>query len=346
MAVTVYFATNRRNAGTESKPKFTGEFHEKGPHYLRFGSAEVEAPAGGMGKYTVNSVELAPESIPTGPGRKSAPKLGSRAVFDELRDIMKTEERDVIVLIHGFAATFEDALERAAQVKTLYGGDLRPLEVFVFSWPADGTMVPYLSYHSDRADAKTSGVAMARALLKLIEWFGVTGPRRFCWQSIHLVAHSMGNYALRHALQGVIAELGRDRLPRVFQNVFLMAADEDADAFEHEHKFARLASLADAVHVYYAADDGALKISATTKNNEERLGATGPRLLSGLPQKVTLVDCRRVNDTTLAEQGHQYYRNRPEVVADVRQVLQGKLPDEVSDRDYVPDKRAFRIRPA
>jgi esterase/lipase superfamily enzyme len=347
--ITVYFATNRQNEGTERAPDFGPNFSEKGLTYLRFGSAEVEPPARRGGRYRTTKVRLAPETIiedPDAPKREKAKeKFGSREVFDELRERMAANQSDVLVLIHGFAATFTETMERAAQLKDVYQLDGKALEVFAFSWPADGEMIPLVSYHRDRDDARASGPAMQRAVTILMRYLADIGRAAHCEQDMHLFAHSMGNYALRYAVQAIIGEHGTGRLPRLFKNVFLMAADEDNDAFELPHKFAPLALLADAIHVYFAATDGALKISRDTKNAQDRLGATGPRTLSDLPLKVTLIDCERVCETTSDDHGHQYYRNRPEVIADVRQVLRGLRPDEVQFRDFVPEKRAYRIRP-
>ena len=134
-------------------------------------------------------------------------------------------------------------------------------------------------------------------------------------------------------------------MPRVLQNVFLMAADEDNDTLELADKMARLPELAEAVHVYYCANDRALIISDTTKGNPDRLGSTGPRTLTNLPHKITLVDCRDVCETKpdISDVRHQYYRKRPEVIADVRQVLAGMAPDQIPNRTYVAEKRSYRI---
>jgi esterase/lipase superfamily enzyme len=346
--MTVYFATNRQNEGTERAPQFGRNFSEKGLTYLRFGSAEVETPARRGGRYRVRKVYLAPEHIiddPDAPRREKArEKFGSTEIFNELRQRMIANRSDALVLIHGFGATFADSLERAAQLKEMWQPDDRPLEIFVFSWPADGEMIPLISYHRDRDDARASGPAMQRALTILLRYLAGIGRDAHCAQGLHLVAHSMGNYALRHAVWSIVGEQAPGRLPRLFRNVFLMAADEDNDSFEHTHKFAPLAALSDAIHVYYAANDMALRISRDTKNAEDRLGASGPRKLSDLPLKVTLIDCERVSDTGDDDRRHQYYRNRPEVVADIRQVLRGLRPDEVQFRDWVPEKRAYRLR--
>jgi len=343
MTITVYYATNRNETGTDTNPSFGPNFHQKGPEYLRFGSAEVEPPTAPGGDYRVVSVRLAPEQVVT-PG--GAPQvLGSRQIFDELRARMKAGSADLLLLIHGFSCDFTTALQRVAQLKQEYAVAGRPLEAAVFSWPADGEMIPWISYYSDRDDAKASGPAIARAFLKLLDYFRDTGPAQYCWQHLHLVAHSMGNYALRNALQAIITKYPGNTLPRVFQNIFLMAADEDNDTLELDYKMSRLPELAAALHVYYSATDQALIISDETKGNPDRLGSTGPRTLTNLPHKITLVDCRKVDETSPPDDvRHQYYRKRPEVISDVRQVLAGLAPDEIANRDYIAEKRAYRIR--
>lgn len=210
-------------------------------------------------------------------------------------------------------------------------------------------MVPWLSYYDDRDDAKGSGRAMARALARLLDWFGEikqegerTG-RQFCQQHLHLVAHSMGNYALRHAVQALKRDFGRP-LPRIFENVFLMASDEDDDTFEKDHKLGILPELARAVHVYFSTDDVPLdEIADITKGLPDRLGTQGPRHKDGLHRKINLVDCTSVDYTALSHAWHQYYRGRQEVIEDVRQVLAGIPLRDMKGRTYQQEERAYRI---
>ena len=97
MTITVYYATNRNETGTDASPSFGPNFHQKGPQYLRFGSAEVEPPTAAGGDYRVVSVRLAPEQITT----PVAPQvLGSRQIFDELRTRMKAAGADLILTSH------------------------------------------------------------------------------------------------------------------------------------------------------------------------------------------------------------------------------------------------------
>lgn len=332
----VYFATNRRVLAEGKRPKFGTRFNEKGPQELRYGSARVRKTKSG---YKVSSIYLAPEKIESPTDDKNP---GSGAIYEALRKRMMADTVDVICLIHGFAADIESALERGAELKDKYKVAGRTPHVFVFSWPADGTMIPLRSYFSDRDDARASGVAIARAFLKLRGFLKALERDQRCEQSIHLVAHSMGNYALRWALQGIRGELGDD-LPRLFDNIFLMAPDEDNDAFEHDHKLRLLPELARGVHVYFSPDDRALLISDVTKRNPDRLGSDGPRVREGLPRKVILIDCRNVDVSDDDVTNHQYYRLHPQVVQDVNLVLKGLAPGEMPTRAYVAEDRSWRI---
>ena len=338
MPTTVYFATNRDITGTDRSPKIGKHFHAKNPAYLRFGKAVV---AEDRGRHRFQSAELAPEKIPDRGDAAPGAKLGSEAIFDELRHAMKDGNADLLVYIHGFNCSFADAVEHCAQLQASYAAD-RPMLGFTFSWPSDGEMVPRLSYLSDRDDAARSGPAIARAFLRLIDYLCKVDRGDYCLRNIHVVAHSMGNYALRHTLQALIAR-EQGRLPRVFRNIFLMAPDEDDDAFEHDYKLKRLAELAARVHVYHSVDDRALHVSDITKGNPERLGSSGPRMLSNLPLKIVIVDCRSVDDADGDTAHHSYYRLRREVVEDVRQVVRGIASEEVANRRYLEHKRAFRI---
>ncbi len=346
---TVHFATNREEifAG-EAVTGFGKHLNPRSPLWLRYGAADLTSTRAKPPTFAVSELRVAPETIPGVTDPTTAPPLlGSSLVFEGLRQRLIGNKADLVMLLHGFGCTFENALANAAEVKTGWGARGQPLETAVFSWPADGEITPFIKYASDRDDARSSAKAVARALLRFVEYAHSLNRDQWCGRQIHLVAHSMGNYMLRNALQAMLSEFGSRTLPRVFKNIFLMAADEDDDAFEDEAKMKRLPELAEAVHVYFARNDRALIISDVTKGNPDRLGSTGPRTLTSLPNKVTLVDCSRVSSTSpITDACHQYYRKRPEIIADVRQVLAGVAPEDVEGRDWIPARRCFQIRDA
>ncbi len=346
----VHFATNREEKVENGQVvDFTSRLNPKSPVWLRYGAAEMVKGKKSAPAFGIDELRVAPEQIP-GPGSDAgvdAPKvLGSEQVFEGLRLRLIENDADLLLLLHGYACTFPEALSNAAELKTRWGTGSMPLETAVFSWPANGTMTPWLDYASDRDDARSSAKAIARSLERLMDYLGQLKRADWCKADIHLVAHSLGNYALRNALQALLSNHGGRPLPRLFKNIFLMAADEDNDTFEHESKLARLPELAETVHVYFAGNDRALTISDKSKGNPDRLGSTGPRTLTVLPQKVSLIDCSEVSDTrSLTDAGHQYYRKRAEVLADVRQILAGKRPEQVTGREWIPARTCFRIKP-
>ena len=367
MPTEIYFATNRTQPRRRGGP-FGNRFHTDGPHFYEVGRAmvtwrDLEPETRDWDTFEV-SYELQPgrrprleevpeDSIPEMHRKRSmGERTGSASTFERLRQEMQETNRDILVFIHGFANSFESSVARAAQLKESYkitpAEDDQPGEpyepyVFMFSWPSDGKVQPPWKYASDREDAALSGVAMARALRRFVEFLNEGEP---CRQRLHLVAHSMGNWALRHAVLGLRALMDEGRLPKIFANAFLMAADEDEDCFEDMNRLAALAQLVQTVHVYHSRGDLALEVSDKTKGNIDRLGTHGPRTFSGISNRITAIDCSKVDFTELSHGNHQYYRLREEVIADVRHVLDGRLrPDEIPGRVVVESGRRYRIQP-
>jgi esterase/lipase superfamily enzyme len=345
--VEIYFATNRN----EKDGSFGEDFHADGPDAVRFGWAEVARQ--GAGDYKVQSIDIAAEAMHQSLDARvvrEKSKLGSREVFERIRKRLQDGPCSLLVLIHGFANDFENALARVAEVAEDYSTPDRPVIGFAFSWPSNGKL---FDYRDDRDDARHSGKAVSRTFFKLRDFLDELDPGEFCRGSLNVMAHSMGNWALQNAVDDIFNQAG-GRPPRLFDHIFLMAADVDNDAFEHRHKLEPLPRLGKAVHLYFSADDRALMISDITKFNPDRLGAAGPRTLTGLDRKVKLVDCRHVDEPDRKVGGpdkgrdasvHQYYRLRQEVIEDIQHVLAGKDMEDIPGRRLLADNRTFQILP-
>ncbi|WP_284223808.1 alpha/beta hydrolase, partial [Brevundimonas denitrificans] len=206
-------------------------------------------------------------------------------------------------------------------------------------WPSDGSMMPFIAYANDRQDAAASGPAFARSFLKLGDYLRGSTPDEACDQKLHLVAHSMGNYVLRHALQEILRQ-APGRPPRLFDQIFLMAADEDDDAFEKEHKLKFLPRIAKRVNVYFNNEDRAMAISDKTKGNPDRLGDDGPRIPRSIPGKVTLVDC---TDVVSGLVEHSYYLESQRVMMDMKSALLGTPSNLIDGRSYDPETNRYRL---
>lgn len=360
----VYFATNRDFNGDLNQPEFGERFNAAGPQYFRVGRARIERR--GRDSYRYKSGQVEPEELGNN-------VIGSRKLFEDIRRIVVEKKQDILLYIHGFANTFESSLERAAQLHHEYmisppaspsGEACEPYlpVVFAFSWPSNGRVFPKYEYQSDRDDAQASGVAIARALVRLLQYLKQLkdeeqqlrreralhprdvlpdDDRLVCGQRIHLVAHSMGNWALRHTINRFAEEVQMQPLPRIFEHV--LAADEDDDTFEHSLKLGLLPGMAKFVHVYHSRSDLVLDVSDVTKGNPNRLGEAGPGTMETISDRVYAIDCAGVDHTEAGHGNHQYYRLREEVIADVRQVLSGAPFDAIDGRVRTTRSRSFRI---
>ncbi len=306
--VVVYFATNRLPIGNPVTG-FMDVLSSVDGLNIRFGRAIVDVAA-----KTVQ-LEVAAEQLhATDAG--TGPILGSRQILDEIR---RQPEGDVVFLVHGFANTFASSLEGAVEISVGLG---RP--VFLFAWASAGDLGQYML---DRQRAVPSGQALGRVFRIFMGWLRrLREEGHDCRRPIHLVAHSMGNFVLRHGVQALHASLGGGEIPLVLDQVILAAADEDADAFEKVDKLLPLASAARAITVYHTETDGGLTISDQFKGNPTRLGHRGPANMNVIRDNIFAVDVTPVvsKTTGLPDNdpiNHWFIRRTPAVIADANAVL-------------------------
>ncbi len=325
---TVYFATNRN--ATVSGGKITGfgkHLSQSGLDDLRFGIAKVKS----------KSIDL--KVLP------DDPKKGSQALFKKIKESMDIG-CDTIVYIHGYNNTFEDAIRDGAKMLSKYSISSNQVSfqpcIFVFSWPSDGQNFPPAVYSRDQRDAQASAPAFARGLMKLSTFINDLKSDQLCEGKLHLIAHSMGVYVLRWALQEMRETPGGD-LGRLFEQVILTSADEDEDAFEHDHKLALLPRICQRITVYFNNHDLVLGISDKTKNNPDRLGNDGPRKPHEIPAKVVLIDVTDLH-TVIDSGGHSYHLRTNRVVKDIRATFLGTPSEKIKGRDYVPHANKFRLK--
>lgn len=327
--VIVYFATNRNPNNASNPTDFGQRFSDSDLGDLRFGQVQVTE-----GNLDSSTIKVLPNE----------PERGSKALFDQLRQTMRQRSLDSLIFIHGFNVDFKEAVESGAKISERYaqlsGNSYQP-NIFVFSWPSNGKL---FDYKNDRHDAEASGYAFARGLEKLTNFLRDPDSGQACQQKINLMAHSMGNYVLRHALQQIREISGNASLPRLFDNIVLTAADEDSDAFEHDHKLARLPELGQRITVYFNNEDKALSVSDITKGNPDRLGHDGPRKPHQIPSKVVIVDVSDVVQTDINDLSeHSYHVEDDNVAKDIIAVLQRQSSETIPSRVYVPHANKFRL---
>ena len=277
----IYFATNRRMDGSLDDPRFGERCHKDSPNFYRVGIATVEKRSNDLDEgYEVKKTVVKGEGAEIQNGEDGI----SEETSGEVTHFLKTSVRQYLMInaMRWFTFTGSqthrefDLARRSAHehYRIGHGSNAKhPIGVRILLAVERGSLST-LGILSDRSDAREAGPAMARALLRFSDYVRRNGNP--CEQRIHLVAHSMGNWALRHAVQALATMNLGNRIEPIFDNALLMAADEDDDAFEKDHKLKPLLRLARRIHVYHSADDLSLVISNTTKFNPDRLGYDGP----------------------------------------------------------------------
>ena len=206
--------------------------------------------------------------------------------------------RDVLLFVHGFNTSLDDARDRLAQV--VADGRFGGVPV-LFTWASQSSL---FAYGADRETAMASRDSLEKVMLALAH---VPDVGR-----VHILAHSMGAWLAMEALrENAIA--GHPDLDGHLGEVLLAAPDIDAAVFSQQ--MARLGEQAH-VTVLVASGDRALSLSSLLSNDKPRLGALDPTR----PEDRAMLDRLGVRVVDLSADrsgfiGHSTYANVPGVVA-------------------------------
>jgi esterase/lipase superfamily enzyme len=293
--VSVLFATNRKATG----PSATAFLGVDGGE-VKYGVATVSIPAvhqlGKLEKphfWNTKDAEkyVLLQDVDSLNQADFAAKLGEAA--------LKAKSPEILVFLHGFNVTFEEAALRAAQFAedSSFEG-----VVVLYSWPSRGFV---RDYFADEDTAVASGGGMAKMLRGL-----EGGP----WQKVHLLAHSMGS---RVMLSG-IADNDRPKLP-LTQLVFA-AADVGVPLFNEKFPKVQEAGRLRATS-YASGKDRALWLSSLLHR--------GPRvgMVDGIPYCIDQLDSIDVTAVSNGILGHGYWSEQRPLLSDLLALLdQGRPP--------------------
>jgi esterase/lipase superfamily enzyme len=216
--------------------------------------------------------------------------------------VSASNSRAAFIFVHGYDTTFEDAARRTAQIAHDLAFDGAPI---CYSWPSYGELADYAK---DENNVQWTIPHLKNFLRELTTQFHV--------RTIHVIAHSMGNRAVSHALQLLAAE-DTAKLCHM-QHIVLTAPDIDADTFRELAQAIR--SLAYKVTLYVSPADRALAISKHFHGNP-RLGEA----ISIIPG-IDTIDASGVDTSFI---GHSYYAENRSVLSDIFWLLKdGKQPKD------------------
>ena len=321
----VYFATNRKNPNPADKAGYGADIVGLDEKQIIYASVDV-------------TQVVLPDEASGVLGDIVNPTLGAFAMADS--DEIVASGKNILVFVHGFANSFEDAIKRAAFNCEWFrssGVDAADTTVVAFTWPSLGQLIaapPHLApydYYTDQAQAGRSGFHLYHFLKKIQDLRTKLVPSR----RIFLLAHSMGNFALQAAIQWWFT--GGDAAGQVFDEVILAAADERSSTFETKGngRLSDLPKITDRITIYHNLHDIAITFSMGL-NLDGRLGFNGPDDKTdediyppaAQPGRsgFRIVDCAQVRDYSWIaplDATHQYYRRSPIVKEDIASVMAG-----------------------
>jgi len=321
MPATVHFATNRVLDGP---PDDVASYSESvvapsNPNEVTYGTAFV------------NDANLTADTIGA---ISSIQTIGKGQFSQSAIDDLSDPGRNLLVFIHGFDNSFENAITRAAfnqQWFAASGLQQAETSVVAFSWPSRGKLIslpfPSAAYRRDQTTAGQSG-------LHLMTFFANLEPiitsARAKGNRVFLLAHSMGNWALQAAVESWFTHGNGDAL--LFDEVILAAADEIYNSFEFgpTGRLSALDRLSRRVSVYASNEDAVLDISMAINLGAKRLGQDGPHDRSNTdrfpPAKYRTVQCGGFRDYRInLGSSHQYYRRSPGVRMDIANTMAGNV---------------------
>ena len=253
---------------------------------------------------------------------------GSEAREKTLQDI--PVDKDMLLLIHGFNNNFDQVT--AAYLD--FDRRLRKLgfkgNVSGFTWPSYGEWFQYFG------DVEQVEYAALGFLNFLLAFRPLLGEKKF-----HVNTHSMGAHLLIRALTAYSRiDAIADPTPGHFivDEMTFFAADVSNEILESREDGNIAVSEASRLTSYFSYKDPVLGISQVV-NRDGRLGLAGAERPNRLPGNAFQIDC-----STLIE-SHSAYRDTPDVMADLAEVLSGSSSTEIEERRPTGDKNTFAIGP-
>jgi esterase/lipase superfamily enzyme len=278
-------------------------------------------------------------------------EVGSDAFFGNLK-ISQYEQ--LFFYIHGFNVPPTSALDGAKRFQQIF--DKNALDKFgvvpiVWACEISATNIGE-RYMDDRTRADGSGVAFARFLLMFLDWRDKNSTLITpCIKKVNILAHSMGNRVLRQTFIELHKQYGYEAVPRIFNNIFMVAADLANETLEKGEDGELLPGSCRNLCVYFANDDLALSTSkvvntATVRRQPgSRIGHTGTQNLSLCPKNVYEFDCSDFNTKFDPPLGHGYLWTNPTVPTEISPVLTHMFNTMINGRPALRNGNRVTILP-
>lgn len=334
-AIPVFFGTDRNQTTAGDRISFGTERAGK----LQLGRVYVTVPRANREPGELNVPSGWSSWLPWSSGSDATrhftiPKTGISIYASEADFIAEVKQHmsaaggtfkdHAFVYVHGYRVPWEFAAMRTAQIAyDLSPGNAPFGTAFLYSWPSGGAAADY------QYDVDSSRLAIPH----LVEYLRIVAERTGA-QNVHVIAHSMGNFPLMHAL----SEIGRSA-PEVKINQVILAAP-DVDKVEFETIAAGIGKVAKGVTLYASSSDYALLLSRLGRRNTPRAGDVkeppGPALVSG----IDTVDISRLSTGLFSwfSWNHDKYADSSVLLNDISVLFRkGERPPNLRNLSFRPE---------
>ncbi len=234
------------------------------------------------------------------------------------QSLQEMDSEDILIFIHGFSNTFDQAIRRTGQISYDLGF---PGVTMAYSWPSQGEF-SVANYETDEEYVNKSIPFLKEFLLSIVQ----KSPGK----KINIIAHSMGNRLLTNA----IAEIEKKSPQVIFNQIILAAPDVNADVFKQKI-FPKMAGKANNITLYASSEDKALMASRLL-HQKSRLGESGEYLT--LIEGMDTIDSTGVDPSTL---GHSYFSSTKTLLADIHSlIVKGTSP--IQRNLQTVDQKSFK----
>ncbi|MDA9524611.1 hypothetical protein XI06_31060 [Bradyrhizobium sp. CCBAU 11434] len=287
-----------------------------------FGIAEVSVPTRGRDLGELTSPSWWHLEFSANPEKhvilKSVGALGRDTFVTSLKDSLAAADlHDVLIFVHGYNVTFEDAARRAGQlaVDLKFAG-----RTLLYSWASAADTKKYT------VDESTIDWSRDHFETFLQLALGEIGAGK-----VHVIAHSMGNRAVINTLERVTSWQLPAGAAKLGQIIFA-APDIDRDRFVQ--LAARFKGCAARVTLYASSRDVAL-LASKFVHGYPRAGEAGDALT--VVDGVDTIDASLV-DTSLVGLRHSYFGEKRSILNDMfNLIVQQLAPDQRFDLQVAGD---------
>jgi esterase/lipase superfamily enzyme len=305
LIATVYYATNRR---WKSAAAPADQYGAEASDNVELGTTTIALPTDRNPGEQVLAHRWAYKSPPDRSWRARLEQVTRIGDVEQARGMLERELKDassksLLLFVHGFWTTFEDATVRAAQTAHDIGF---PGLVMAYSWPSQGSLS---GYWRDEEMVQLSASAFDETL-QLIAKLGVT--------DVYLIANSMGARLVGQVLADRVAA-GKFSGP--LRELLFTAADVNAELFRRQIAPKVLQMKGTRVTIYSSSKDIALQTSKVI-HKSARVGETEAGIFTHAGMET--IDASGTASVWRAF-GHSYVSDSPRVLRDFAELFDKRI---------------------